>query len=88
MKQILALSAGDGTLDVDVDSFDVNIAFDSYNEVEEITIPDEALEAEENSADSSQQPPAVLGTSDWTGMTFDLNGDTYQIPFAYADNIL
>ena len=43
MKQILALSAGDGTLDVDVDSFDVNIAFDSYNEVEEITIPDEAL---------------------------------------------
>ena len=126
MKQIFALSAGGATLDVDVDSFDVNIVFDSYNEVEEITIPDEALEAEENSADdnldslfdeltegesvdegiastssaaaeptpaestssaadSSQQAPADLGTSDWTGMTFALNGDTYQIPFAYAD---
>lgn len=126
MKQILALSAGDDTMDLDVDSFDVNITFDNYNEVEEITIPDEALEAEENSdddnlgslfdeltegesgdegttstssaaaeptpaentsstADSSQQAPADLGTSDWTGMAFALNGDTYQIPFAYAD---
>ncbi|MCI6638901.1 MAG: DUF6612 family protein [Bilifractor sp.] len=125
MKQLLALSAGDDTMDLDVNSFDVNITFDKYNKVEEITIPNEAMKAEESAddnpgslldelgrddsgsggttsasssdtepapaestsptVDSSQQAPANLGTSDWTGMAFALNGDAYQIPFAYAD---